>query len=191
MAEGHATTATMEIVLINGSINRNDNARYDSNSTTDFNLSAGGKDEDGEGFGGIEGSLELMPDYAKVVVCFLYGSVVFVAIGGNLIVCCIVMTQKRMRTVTNYFIASLACSDILMASLCIPFTFVSNVLVHYWPFASLLCPLVLYAQVSKRPPLFPSMFTRSCVHSLATFRSPSEREIHVRLHKTCTYTSYP
>lgn len=128
--------------------------RYDQWSAAD---GEGAYDYDG-------GGVRPMPGYAKAIITFLYGSVVFVAIGGNLIVCSIVITQKRMRTITNYFIVSLACSDILMASLCIPFTFVSNVLFHYWPFGALLCPVVLYAQVSQNTPLaFASFVTMKTI----------------------------
>jgi neuropeptide Y receptor len=43
--------------------------------------------------------------------------------------------------------ASLASSDILMATVCIPFTVLSNVVFHYWPFGSALCPIVGFVQV--------------------------------------------
>ena len=89
-----------------------------------------------------------MSVYAKSLVIVLYAVVIVVAIGGNATVCAIVATHAHMRTVTNYFIVSLACSDVLMATLCIPMTFVSNVLVHYWPFGSTLCPIVFYSQVT-------------------------------------------
>ena len=85
--------------------------------------------------------------YAKSLVIMLYTVIIVVAIGGNATVCAIVAIYRRMRTVTNYFIVSLACSDVLMATLCIPMTFISNVLVHYWPFGSTLCPIVFYSQV--------------------------------------------
>ena len=48
--------------------------------------------------------------------------------------------------VTNIFIVNLAIGDILMAILCIPFTFISNLLLQYWPFGSTLCSLVSYSQ---------------------------------------------
>jgi len=88
-----------------------------------------------------------MSVYAKSLVIVLYAVVIVVAIGGNATVCTVVATHRRMRTVTNYFIVSLACSDVLMATLCIPMTFVANVLVRYWPFGATLCPIVFYAQV--------------------------------------------
>ena len=89
-----------------------------------------------------------MSDSVKVVVILLYGVIVVIGFGGNVTVCYIVATNRRMRTVTNYFIVSLACSDVLMATLCIPMTFVANVLFLYWPFGEAMCPVVLYSQVT-------------------------------------------
>jgi len=96
----------------------------------------------------LSGGPAPMSDYVKVVVTIAYIGVIIMAVGGNLLVCGIVITQKRMRTVTNYFLFSLACSDLLMATLCIPFTFIANVLlVQHWPFGRAMCPIMLYSQV--------------------------------------------
>lgn len=46
----------------------------------------------------------------------------------------------------HWFIVNLACADVLMATLCVPFTFVANVLLVRWPFGAALCPLVHYSQ---------------------------------------------
>ena len=43
-------------------------------------------------------------------------------------------------------IVNLACADVLMATVCVPFTFVANVLLQHWPFGGALCPLIGYAQ---------------------------------------------
>ncbi|KAJ8318664.1 hypothetical protein KUTeg_003755 [Tegillarca granosa] len=51
-----------------------------------------------------------------------------------------------MRTVMNFFIVSLALSDILMAMFCIPFTFIANLVLNEWPFGDIMCPIVLYLQ---------------------------------------------
>jgi hypothetical protein len=56
---------------------------------------------------------------------FMYITILLIAIFGNGIVCFIVCTSSRMQTVTNYFIANLALSDMLMAFFCIPFSFIS------------------------------------------------------------------
>lgn len=56
---------------------------------------------------------------------FMYITIFLIAVFGNGIVCFIVCTSSRMQTVTNYFIANLALSDMLMAFFCIPFSFIS------------------------------------------------------------------
>ncbi|XP_052789818.1 RYamide receptor-like [Mya arenaria] len=86
----------------------------------------------------------------------LYSVLFIVAVGGNFLVCCVVLGQERMRTVTNYFLLNLAIGDIAKGFLCIPFTFVINVLVPYWPFGDFMCPFVLYMQAVT---VFLSAFT--------------------------------
>ncbi|XP_074597565.1 RYamide receptor-like [Brevipalpus obovatus] len=81
-----------------------------------------------------------------ISMTFLYSSICLLAICGNGMVCYIVLSNRRMRTVTNFFIVNLAIGDILMASLCIPFTFVSNNLLGYWPFGALMCNIVAFSQ---------------------------------------------
>lgn len=61
----------------------------------------------------------------QATVHFMYITILLIAIFGNAIVCFIVCTSSRMQTVTNYFIANLALSDMLMAFFCIPFSFIS------------------------------------------------------------------
>ena len=97
-----------------------------------------------------------MPIYAQALIILMYSTITVLSIGGNVIVIYIILAYQRMRTVTNYFIVNLACADILMAALCIPFTFVANVLMLYWPFGQVMCPIVLYAQVVT---VFLSAFT--------------------------------
>lgn len=83
---------------------------------------------------------------AKIIMCLFYGTLAFTAVTSNLIVCYIVLSNRGMRTALNYFIVNLAVGDILMALLCIPFTFTSNLLLTYWPFGEPLCVLVTYSQ---------------------------------------------
>ncbi|XP_049820211.1 RYamide receptor isoform X2 [Aethina tumida] len=83
--------------------------------------------------------------FFQSAVYLMYIIIFFVALIGNGFVCCIVLSSSRMRTVTNYFIMNLAVGDILIAVLCVPFTFVP-ILKQYWPFGSFLCAMVGYAQ---------------------------------------------
>lgn len=79
-------------------------------------------------------------------VYMMYISIFVIALLGNGVVCYIVYSSPRMKTVTNYFIVNLAVGDILMSLFCVPFSFFSILLLQYWPFGSLLCHLVNYSQ---------------------------------------------
>ena len=110
----------------------------------------------GEGDQAVGGPSFSMPVYAQILIILMYTTVSVLSVGGNVIVCYIVLAYQRMRTVTNYFIVNLACSDIMMSVLCIPPTFIANLLMQYWPFGPILCPIVTYAQVVT---VFLSAFT--------------------------------
>ena len=102
----------------------------------------------------------LVPVYLQVTIITMYTLIVVLAFGGNTIVCFTVLRVRRMRTVINLFIVSLAISDILMALFCIPFTFVANLVLNYWPFGDFLCPVVTYLQVVM---VFLSSFTLTAI----------------------------
>jgi neuropeptide Y receptor len=57
------------------------------------------------------------------------------------------MSSPKMRTVTNYLIVNLALGDLLLALLCIPFSYIS-VLLQHWPFGKILCHIVSPAQAT-------------------------------------------
>lgn len=82
----------------------------------------------------------------QTFVYVMYCAVFVVALLGNGLVCFVVQTSPRMKTVTNYFIVNLAVGDILMTVLCVPFSFVSMLALRYWPFGALLCKAVNYSQ---------------------------------------------
>ncbi|XP_048007281.1 RYamide receptor-like [Leguminivora glycinivorella] len=82
----------------------------------------------------------------QVCVLFLYSAVFVVALVGNGLVCFVVQTSPRMKTVTNYFIVNLAVGDILMTLFCVPFSFVSMLVLRYWPFGGVMCKVVNYSQ---------------------------------------------
>nr|XP_033812684.1 neuromedin-K receptor [Geotrypetes seraphini] len=58
----------------------------------------------------------VQPSWRIALWSLAYGSMVVVAVFGNLIVIWIILAHKRMRTVTNYFLVSLAFSDASMAA---------------------------------------------------------------------------
>ncbi|KAG9509378.1 RYamide receptor, partial [Fragariocoptes setiger] len=86
----------------------------------------------------------------------MYCSLAVAGITSNLIVCYIIVSSQRMRTATNLFLINLAVGDIMMSCLCIPFAFVSNLIYQYWPFGSVMCVVVSYAQANS---VFVSAYT--------------------------------
>ena len=91
----------------------------------------------------------IRPKLEQILMCLFYGTLAFTAIASNMIVCYIVLSNQRMRTATNYFIVNLAVGDILMALLCIPFTFPANLIFQSWPFGLSLCVIVSYSQANS------------------------------------------
>ncbi|XP_029038588.1 RYamide receptor-like isoform X2 [Osmia bicornis bicornis] len=85
-------------------------------------------------------------DWFKGIIYFFYSTVFVVALTGNGLVCYVVHSSPRMKTVTNFFIVNLAFGDILMALFCIPPSFISIFILQYWPFGEELCPTVNYLQ---------------------------------------------
>lgn len=62
---------------------------------------------------------------------------------GNLLIIVVLTVNKRMRTVTNSFLLSLAVSDLMMAIFCMPFTLIPNLLEDFI-FGPAMCKIVAY-----------------------------------------------
>ena len=75
----------------------------------------------------------------------IYTTIFVLGIIGNVLVCFVVMRNKAMQTVTNFFITNLALADILLCALAVPFTPLYTFL-QDWIFGQVLCHLVTYAQ---------------------------------------------
>ncbi|XP_053651877.1 RYamide receptor-like isoform X1 [Cherax quadricarinatus] len=85
------------------------------------------------------------PAFNASIYIFYIAILVF-AVMGNCIVVYVVCSSAKMRTVTNYFIANLAVGDLWMAIFCVPFSFLSTLILKYWPFGGHLCVAVNYLQ---------------------------------------------
>nr|CAD7438397.1 unnamed protein product [Timema bartmani] len=99
---------------------------------------------------------QLSSPYYQSALYILYGAIFVLALCGNGLVCYVVQASPRMRTVTNYFIVNLAVGDILMTLLCIPFSFVTTLLLQHWPFGRIMCSTVSYSQAMS---VFVSAYT--------------------------------
>ncbi|KAK3752311.1 hypothetical protein QZH41_001498 [Actinostola sp. cb2023] len=92
------------------------------------------------------------PFGSKVIRLFLYAVVFVLTVGGNILVCTVVMKNRKLRSMQRfyygYFLMNLALADLAVALLCIPFT-----VVYYetgvWPFGALMCKLVPTLQVTS------------------------------------------
>uniref|UniRef100_A0A3B5LKX5 Neuropeptide Y receptor type 2 n=1 Tax=Xiphophorus couchianus TaxID=32473 RepID=A0A3B5LKX5_9TELE len=82
----------------------------------------------------------------KVVLILAYSTIIGLGVLGNSLVIYVIYRFKTLRTVTNFFIANLAVADLLVNTLCLPFTLVYT-LQGEWKFGSTLCFLLPYAQV--------------------------------------------
>ncbi|XP_044762535.1 tachykinin-like peptides receptor 99D [Coccinella septempunctata] len=85
----------------------------------------------------------ILPVWRQVLWTILYGSMVIVATGGNLIVIWIVLAHKRMRTVTNYFLLNLSIADTMASTLNVTFNYV-YMLNSHWPFGELYCKITQF-----------------------------------------------
>ncbi|ELV12732.1 neuropeptide Y receptor type 2 [Tupaia chinensis] len=81
----------------------------------------------------------------RVALILAYCSIILLGVVGNSLVIYVVIRFKSMRTVTNFFIANLALADLLVSTLCLPFTLVYT-LMGEWRMGAVLCHLVPYAQ---------------------------------------------
>nr|XP_023667240.1 cholecystokinin receptor-like isoform X1 [Paramormyrops kingsleyae] len=74
---------------------------------------------------------------------FLYSLIFLLGVFGNLLIIMVLLVNKRMRTVTNSFLLSLAVSDLTMAIFCMPFTLIPNLLEDFI-FGAAMCKIVTY-----------------------------------------------
>ncbi|KAJ4921134.1 hypothetical protein JOQ06_024718 [Pogonophryne albipinna] len=81
----------------------------------------------------------------SVVLILAYSTIIVLGVLGNSLVIYVIYRFKTLRTVTNFFIANLAVADLLVNTLCLPFTLVYT-LQGEWKFGGALCFLLPYAQ---------------------------------------------
>ncbi|RWS26924.1 tachykinin-like peptides receptor 99D [Leptotrombidium deliense] len=87
-----------------------------------------------------------IPPVLILLLTLFYFLVSFTAIVGNSMILWIVYRSKRMKCVTNYFIANLAASDLLIGAFSIPFQF-QAALLQKWVLPDFMCPFCPTIQV--------------------------------------------
>ncbi|XP_075050860.1 cholecystokinin receptor type A [Mixophyes fleayi] len=82
-------------------------------------------------------------DFHQAVRIFLYSLIFLLGVLGNSLVIVVLIRNKRMRTVTNIFLLSLAVSDLMLCLFCMPFTLIPNLLEDFI-FGSTVCRAAFY-----------------------------------------------
>lgn len=87
--------------------------------------------------------LLLLPDINQTVRIVLYSLIFLLSVLGNSLIIAVLVRNRRMRTVTNLFLLSLAVSDLMVSLVCVPFTLIPN-LMRDFVFGTGMCKLVMY-----------------------------------------------
>ncbi|XP_068787073.1 gastrin/cholecystokinin type B receptor [Struthio camelus] len=82
-------------------------------------------------------------DLDLTVRVLLYALIFVLSVCGNALVVAVLLLNRRLRTVTNSFLLSLALSDLMLALCCMPFTLVPN-LMGTFVFGEAVCKLMAY-----------------------------------------------
>jgi cholecystokinin A receptor len=85
------------------------------------------------------------PTTENYVMIVAFCVIFCLSVVGNSVVVVVILQQKSMRSITNYYLLNLAFSDLLLSVVCMPPTLVSS-LVYCWVFGNILCKLLAYLQ---------------------------------------------
>ncbi|KAM4697251.1 gastrin/cholecystokinin type B receptor [Discoglossus pictus] len=70
-------------------------------------------------------------DLSNWVRILLYCIIFLLSVFGNTLIIIVLVMNKRLRTVTNSFLLSLAVSDLMVALVCMPFTLIPNIIGNF------------------------------------------------------------
>ncbi|GAB1605559.1 54-like peptide receptor [Argonauta hians] len=90
-------------------------------------------------------SISNLPLFELVPVAIMYGLTLILGVIGNSLVIFSIAHYRRMRTLTNIFLLSLASADLFLIVLCVPIKFASF-FTFTWQFGEFLCKAVYYLQ---------------------------------------------
>jgi tachykinin receptor 3 len=88
----------------------------------------------------------ILPWWRQLLWTILFTGMVVVSTGGNLVVIWIVMADRRMRTVTNYFLVNLSIADTMVSTLNVIFNF-TFMLTSDWPYGTVYCKISQFVAV--------------------------------------------
>jgi allatostatin receptor len=78
-----------------------------------------------------------------VATPILFGLITLIGTIGNSMVIYVILSRRRMRTVTNFLLLNLAVADLSFVSICPPFT-AYQFAARRWPFGDVVCKLMHY-----------------------------------------------
>lgn len=82
-------------------------------------------------------------DMNQTVRIVLYALIFILSFLGNSLIIAVLLRNRRMRTVTNLFLLSLAVSDLMLCVFCMPFTLIPNLMKDFI-FGSGMCKVATY-----------------------------------------------
>lgn len=92
------------------------------------------------------------------------------AMVGNILTCLVVYRSRRLQSTTNYFVVSLACVDIILALLAMPFI-LGQAITRRWIFAPFMCRFVRFVQYLS-PGTTSLVFVSICIDRFYTILHP-------------------
>uniref|UniRef100_A0A8D0BJA5 Histamine H2 receptor n=1 Tax=Salvator merianae TaxID=96440 RepID=A0A8D0BJA5_SALMN len=85
--------------------------------------------------------------WTKVLIGLSLSVFIIVTICGNIMVCLVVYFSRRLRSLTNCFIVSLAFTDLLLGLMVLPFSAIYEISFHVWPLDTTLCNIYISLDV--------------------------------------------
>ena len=92
---------------------------------------------------GYTSSFDVPPGYSlahTVLIAILVSIILIIIVFGNLLVVVAIATDRQLKSIQNWFIASLAVADLSLGLIIMPFS-LANELMRYWYFGSIWCDL--------------------------------------------------
>lgn len=122
-------------------------------------------------------------DLDLTVRVLLYTLIFVLSVCGNALVVAVLLLNRRLRTVTNSFLLSLALSDLMLAICCMPFTLIPN-LMGTFIFGEAVCKLMAYLMGTRGWQAGAGRGLSPCVplHTLWTLTLAACRHLRLGLH---------
>ncbi|XP_061194131.1 G-protein coupled receptor 83-like isoform X2 [Saccostrea echinata] len=95
----------------------------------------------------------------NIILITAYTILMCISLFGNSMVCYVIVRNRRMYTVTNFFIANMAISDLFVTCFNVPFN-IARHLLDEWPFGDFICHLMNFSLMIS---VYVSTFTLTAI----------------------------